>query len=246
MSGVPLIELDGIVRDHGSPPVRAVDHISLCIDRGELLAVVGPSGSGKSSLLNIMGLLDRPSAGTVRIDGTDVATLSDRRLSGLRASTLGFVFQQFHLDENATALDNVADGALYAGIPRRERRQNARDALGRVGLGHRLDHRPHQLSGGEKQRVAIARALVADAPLLLADEPTGALDSVSGAGVVALLRELNDRGTSVVVITHDRALADSMPRVVAIRDGRIDSDIGIDFGARASADDAPMTGVVQR
>ncbi|AND18004.1 ABC transporter ATP-binding protein [Rathayibacter tritici] len=218
-----LIELDDIVRDHGAPPVRAVDHISLRIDRGELMAIVGPSGSGKSSLLNIMGLLDRPTSGSVRIEGVDIATLSDRQLSGLRASTLGFVFQQFHLDETLTALDNVANGALYSGVPRRIRRRDADAALGRVGLGHRLDHRPHQLSGGEKQRVAIARALVSQAPLLLADEPTGALDSVSGAGVVALLREVNERGTSVVVITHDHTLADSLPRVVALRDGRIDT-----------------------
>ncbi|MBF4463092.1 MULTISPECIES: ABC transporter ATP-binding protein [unclassified Rathayibacter] len=219
-----LLELHQVTRDHGSPPVRAVDDVSLRIDQGELVAIVGPSGSGKSSLLNIMGLLDRPTAGSVRLRGSDVSTLGDRRLSGLRASTIGFVFQQFHLDESRTALDNVADGALYTGTAQRERRASAEAALTRVGLSHRLRHRPNQLSGGEKQRTAIARALVSDAPLLLADEPTGALDSVSGAEIVLLLRELNAKGTSVVVITHDRALADSFPRVVAIRDGRVESD----------------------
>lgn len=226
-----LLDLRDVTREHGSPPVRAVDGISLAVDHGELLAIVGPSGSGKSSLLNIMGLLDRPTSGSVHIDDVDVSTLGDRRLSGLRASTLGFVFQQFHLDESRTALDNVADGALYTGTPQRRRREAAGEALEKVGLAHRVHHRPHQLSGGEKQRVAIARAIVSEAPLLLADEPTGALDSVSGAAVVALLRELNERGTSIVVITHDRALAQSLPRVVAIRDGRIESDIRSSEGA---------------
>ncbi|AJM77002.1 ABC transporter ATP-binding protein [Rathayibacter toxicus] len=220
-----LLELENVVRDHGAPPVRAVDDVSVSIDRGELLAIVGRSGSGKSSLLNIMGLLDRPTGGTVRINGVDVSTLSDRRLSSVRAATLGFVFQQFHLDESRTALDNVADGALYTGTVQRHRRASAREALTQVGLAHRLSHRPHQLSGGEKQRVAIARALVSDAPLLLADEPTGALDSVSGAEIIALLMDLHQRGTSIVVITHDHALAKSFPRVVTLCDGRIESDV---------------------
>ncbi|MBF4636282.1 ABC transporter ATP-binding protein [Agreia pratensis] len=220
-----LLELDGVTRDHGTPPVRAVDHVSLQIKHGEMLAIVGPSGSGKSSLLNIMGLLDQPTAGAVRINGIDISTIPDRHRSGLRALTLGFVFQQFHLNESMTALDNVADGALYAGVPRRIRRAHADSALEKVGLAHRVNHRPHQLSGGEKQRVAIARALVSDAPLLLADEPTGALDSESGSSVIALLREINAQGTSVVIITHDHALAESLPRIVSIQDGRIRSDI---------------------
>ena len=218
----PVVELAGVSKTYGD--VRALKGADLVIHRGELLAVVGPSGSGKSTMLNIMGTLDRPSAGTVRIDGYDVARLSDRELSALRAQTIGFVFQQFHLAPGVPALDSVADGLLYSGRSRGERRRLAERALRRVGLGHRLYHEPHQLSGGEKQRVAIARAVLGDPPLLLADEPTGALDSRSGAVVLDLLHELHRSGTTVVVITHDRDIAASLPREVRIKDGGIEYD----------------------
>ena len=223
MSG-NVIELDALVRDHGSPPVRAVDHVSLAVERGELLAIVGPSGSGKSSLLNIIGTLDRPTSGKTVIDGHDVQSMDDAQLSALRAFSIGFVFQQFHLAEGTTALDNVADGLLYTGTRLSERRRRARSALTRVGLAHRLQHKPNQMSGGERQRVAIARAVVSDPALLLADEPTGNLDQKSGASVVELLHELNDAGTTVLVITHDAALADQFPRQITVSDGRIISD----------------------
>ncbi|MDM7892008.1 ABC transporter ATP-binding protein [Curtobacterium sp. RHCKG28] len=232
--GVPtVLALRDVTKVHGD--VRALGGVTLDVRRGELVAVVGPSGSGKSTMLNIIGTLDRPTSGTVSVAGDDVGTLSDDALARLRADHIGFVFQHFHLQAGATATENVADGLLYAGVRRSERQRRAVRALERVGLGHRVDHRPHQLSGGEKQRVAIARAIVGDPTVLLADEPTGALDTASGSAVLALLRELHAGGTTVLVITHDLELAASLPRQVRMRDGLVQSESSSDAAALAAA-----------
>jgi len=221
----PVLELEDIVKRYpGEPPVEALRGVSLSVRDGELLAIVGQSGSGKSTLLHVMGTLDRPTSGSVWVAGDDVAGLSDRELSGLRAQRIGFVFQQFFLLEGVGVVENVANGLLYRGVPAGERRRLATEALEGVGLGHRLGHRPAQLSGGERQRVAIARALVGRPAVVLADEPTGNLDSTTGQEILELLRELNRGGATIVVITHNQEIAGRMPRRVEIRDGLIVHD----------------------
>jgi putative ABC transport system ATP-binding protein len=223
--GDAVIELRDVVKEYpGSPPVRALDGVSMRIDRGQLVAMVGPSGSGKSTMLNVMGALDRPSSGQVLVEGRDIATLGDAALSAVRGRAIGFVFQHFHLIDGQRALDNVADGLLYRGIGLAERRERAAVALDQVGLGHRGGHRPGALSGGERQRVAIARAIVGSPSIVLADEPTGNLDTATGQAVLALLEELNDQGSTIVVITHDLAISKRLPRCISLRDGAIVGD----------------------
>jgi len=227
-----VLELRSVTKVYpGDPPTRVLHDVDLTIRGGELVAIVGPSGSGKSTLLHIMGTLDRPTSGDVWVAGHDTATLADRDLSALRASEIGFVFQQFFLLSGMTAVDNVADGLLYSGRPLRDRRQAATEALEQVGLGHRLGFDPSKLSGGERQRVAIARALIGQPSLVLADEPTGNLDSRSSESILELLHELHDDGATILVITHDRDIAAGLPRQVALRDGRIERDSGDRFEA---------------
>ncbi len=233
---VPVLRLENVVKEYeGTPPLRILHGINLTVTEGELVAVVGPSGSGKSTLLALIGTLDRPTSGRIHLEGHDLAAMSERQVAALRARRIGFVFQQFFLLPGLTTVENVATGLLYTGESARRRRERAVRALRDVGLEHRLGHRPDQLSGGEKQRVAVARALVGRPGLLLADEPTGSLDTASGRGVVDLLRRLNEEGTTVVVITHDRDLAASFPRQVGLQDGWIAFD-------EHSGDSAPGAG----
>jgi putative ABC transport system ATP-binding protein len=225
MSGESVLDLEAVTKVYGEePPVPALRGVSFSVRRGELVAIVGPSGSGKSTLLHVAGTLERPSSGVVRIGGVDVARLSDRDLSLLRARGIGFVFQQFFLAEHATVRENVADGLLYAGVPAADRYRRADAALERVGLSERAKFKPTKISGGERQRVAIARALVGHPAVILADEPTGSLDSATGASIMELISELNAAGATIVMITHDAGLADQLPRQIRLLDGQVVSD----------------------
>jgi putative ABC transport system ATP-binding protein len=221
----PAVELRDVTKRYaGSPPVDSLRHVNLRVEAGELVAILGPSGSGKTTLLHIVGTLDRPTSGTVRLAGVETAAMSDSRLAGFRAMRLGFVFQQFFLLDGMSVLENVAGGLLYRGVDPKTRRRLAVESLERVGLRHRLAHRPGQLSGGERQRTAIARAVVGRPALVLADEPTGNLDSAAGAGIIALLEDLNRDGTTIIVITHNHEVAAAMHRRVELRDGLVESD----------------------
>ena len=217
------VSLDNVVKEYPGG-VTAVRDVSLQVGDGDQVAIVGPSGSGKTTMLSILGTLERPTSGEVRVAGRNVGEASDRELAGLRAHQIGFVFQAFHLQEAMTAVDNVANGMLYSGMPLRQRRQAARAALERVGLSHRLEFKPRQLSGGERQRVAIARAVAKRPTIVLADEPTGNLDSRAGGGVLALLHELADEGATLVLITHDEQIASGFPRRLQMRDGEVIAD----------------------
>jgi putative ABC transport system ATP-binding protein len=225
MSGDAVLELAGVTKVYGEdPPVAALRGVSFSIRQGELVAIVGPSGSGKSTLLHVIGTLEPPSSGIVRIGGVDAARLGDRELSLLRAREIGFVFQQFFLAEHATVRQNIADGLLYAGVPGPERYRRADEALDRVGLAERASFKPTKLSGGERQRVAIARALVGRPAIVLADEPTGNLDSTTGASIIELIHELNAAGATIIMITHDAGLADRAPRQIRVLDWHVVSD----------------------
>ena len=231
MSGASVLELDGVTKVYGEdPPVPALRGVSFSVRGGELVAIVGPSGSGKTTLLHLMGTLERPTSGRAFITGHDIARLTDGELAALRATQIGFVFQQFFLAEHSTLLENVADGLLYAGVSAGARRAQAADALTAVGLGERLEARPTQLSGGQRQRVAIARALIGAPAIVLADEPTGNLDSATGEQIMSLIEQLNDEGATIVVITHEQAIAERCPRRIQILDGRIVADTDASSG----------------
>jgi putative ABC transport system ATP-binding protein len=220
-----VLQLDHVTKTYpGQPPVTALDDVTLTLRAAERVAITGPSGSGKSTLLHVAGTLERPTTGAVTIGGQDTTRLSDRQLSARRASSLGFVFQQFFLLEQHGVVENVAHGLLYRGVPAAQRRRAAIDTLQRVGLGHRLGHRPAQLSGGERQRVAIARAIAGRPAVVFADEPTGNLDSATGTGILELLAELNADGTTIVVVTHDTRIAAAMDRQIMLLDGRVVTD----------------------
>lgn len=226
-AGLPVLAVENLTKSYpGVPPVQALRKVNLTIGQGELVGIVGPSGSGKTTLVQLMGTLDRPTSGLVRITGLDVATMADEDAAYLRATRIGFIFQQFFLAEHSTVLDNVADGLLYAGVPIRQRRQRALDALELVGLDQRQHARPTELSGGQRQRVAIARALVGQPAIVLADEPTGNLDQATGQAILALIEQLHEAGSTIVVITHDHDIAERMPRKVELLDGHIAADTG--------------------